>query len=78
MKGSEARALGEGHRLYYHYTEKNRNGVGISLKAEFTFEVGRMSDRMMSSKIDISGVLLNFISAYAPQTGCEVEEKEMS
>ena len=36
----------------------------------------RKSDRMMSVKMKIEGVMVNAISAYAPQVGCELEEKE--
>ncbi len=34
-----------------------------------------MSDRVMSLKLEIDGILRNVISAYAPQVGCEMEEK---
>ena len=36
----------------------------------------RKSDRMMSVKIEIEEVMVNVISAYAPQVGCELGEKE--
>ena len=36
----------------------------------------RKSDRMMSVKMEIEGVMVNVISAYAPQMGYELEEKE--
>ncbi|KAK3516728.1 hypothetical protein QTP70_022518 [Hemibagrus guttatus] len=35
-----------------------------------------MSDRVMSLKLEIEGVMLNVVSGYAPQVGCELEEKE--
>ena len=35
-----------------------------------------MSDRAMCMKLEIEGVLFNVISAYAPQVGCNTEEKE--
>ncbi|MCJ8736345.1 hypothetical protein PDJAM_G00258590 [Pangasius djambal] len=31
---------------------------------------------MMSLKLEIEGVMLNVVSGYAPQVGCELEEKE--
>ncbi|KAK3542667.1 hypothetical protein QTP86_032413 [Hemibagrus guttatus] len=34
-----------------------------------------MSDRVMSLKLEIEGVMLNVVSGYAPQVGCELEEK---
>ena len=49
-KGSKARKLGGGCKLYHHGVDGRRNGVGR--------------------------ILLNIISAYAPQTGGEEEEKE--
>ena len=36
-------------------------------------EVKTMSDRVM--KTEIGGVMMNIVSAYAPQ-GCELEERE--
>ncbi|KAK3573652.1 hypothetical protein QTP86_029951 [Hemibagrus guttatus] len=54
-------------------------GVGVVLKEEFVrnvLEVKRVSDRVMSLKLEIEGVMLNVVSGYAPQVGCELEEKE--
>ncbi|KAK3530327.1 hypothetical protein QTP86_023932, partial [Hemibagrus guttatus] len=39
-------------------------------------EVKRVSDRVMSLKLESEGVMLNVVSGYAPQVGCEMEEKE--
>ncbi|MCJ8736302.1 hypothetical protein PDJAM_G00258210 [Pangasius djambal] len=39
-------------------------------------EVKRVSDRVMSLKLEIEGVMLNVVSGYAPHVGCELEEKE--
>ena len=36
----------------------------------------RVSDRMMYMKLDIEGVMMTVISAYAPQVGCLTEEKD--
>ncbi|KAK3522013.1 hypothetical protein QTP70_021391 [Hemibagrus guttatus] len=58
-KGSKARSIGAGFKLFYY-------GV----------EVKRVSDRVMSLKLEIEGVMLNVVSGYAPQVGCELEEKE--
>ncbi|KAK3561297.1 hypothetical protein QTP86_030709 [Hemibagrus guttatus] len=58
--------------------ESKRNGVGVVLKEEFVrsvLEVKRVSDRVMSLKLEIEGVMLNVVSR-APQVGCELEEKE--
>ncbi|KAK3547746.1 hypothetical protein QTP86_028818, partial [Hemibagrus guttatus] len=51
----------------------------VVLKEEFVrnvLEVKRVSERMMSLKLEIEGVMLNVVSGYAPQVGCELEEKE--
>ena len=39
-------------------------------------EVKRVSDRMMYMTLDIDGVMMTVISAYAPQVGCLIEEKD--
>ncbi len=78
-KGSKARSIVGGFKLFYHGVDGKRNGVGVILKEEYVnsvLEVKRVSDRMMSVKLEIEGVMINVISAYAPQVGCEMEEKE--
>ncbi|KAK3555300.1 hypothetical protein QTP86_014985 [Hemibagrus guttatus] len=52
---------------------------GVVLKEEFVrnvLEVKRVSDRVMSLKLEIEGVMLNVVSGYAPHVGCELGEKE--
>ncbi|KAK3552958.1 hypothetical protein QTP86_029620 [Hemibagrus guttatus] len=78
-KGSKARSIGAGFKLFYYGVDSKRNGVGVVLKEEFVRnvqEVKRVSDRVMSLKLEIEGVMLNVVSGYAPQVGCELEEKE--
>ncbi|KAK3541918.1 hypothetical protein QTP86_008096 [Hemibagrus guttatus] len=78
-KGSKARSIGAGFKLFYYGVDSKRNGVGVVLKEEFVrnvLEVKRVSDRVMSLKVEIEGVMLNVVSGYAPQVGCELEEKE--
>ncbi|KAK3572390.1 hypothetical protein QTP86_032612 [Hemibagrus guttatus] len=78
-KGSKARSIGAGFKLFYYGVDSKRNGVGVVLKEEFVWnvlEVKRVSDRVMSLKLEIEGVMLNVVSGYAPQVGCELEEKE--
>ncbi|KAK3511052.1 hypothetical protein QTP70_029380 [Hemibagrus guttatus] len=80
-KGSKARSIGAGFKLFYYGVDSKRNGVGVVLKEEFVrnvLEVKRVSDRVMSLKLEIEGVMLNVVSGYAPQVGCELEEKERS
>ncbi|KAK3506004.1 hypothetical protein QTP70_018512, partial [Hemibagrus guttatus] len=78
-KGSKPRSIGAGFKLFYYGVDSKRNGVGVVLKEEFVrnvLEVKRVSDRVMSLKLEIEGVMLNVVSGYAPQVGCELEEKE--
>ncbi|KAK3568363.1 hypothetical protein QTP86_005592 [Hemibagrus guttatus] len=78
-KGSKACSIGAGFKLFYYGVNSKRNEVGVVLKEEFVrnvLEVKRVSDRVMSLKLDIEGVMLNVVSGYAPQVGCELEEKE--
>ncbi|KAK3545651.1 hypothetical protein QTP70_009568 [Hemibagrus guttatus] len=78
-KGSKARSIGAGFKLFYYGVDSKSNGVGVVLKEEFVrnvLEVKRVSDRVMSLKLEIEGVMLNVVSGYAPQVGCELEEKE--
>ncbi|KAK3517204.1 hypothetical protein QTP70_001065, partial [Hemibagrus guttatus] len=78
-KGSKARSIGARFKLFYYGVDSKRNGVGVVLKEEFVrnvLEDKRVSDRVMSLKLEIEGVMLNVVSGYAPQVGCELEEKE--
>ncbi|KAK3543556.1 hypothetical protein QTP70_023887, partial [Hemibagrus guttatus] len=78
-KGSKACSIGAGCKLFYYGVDSKRNGVGVVLKEEFVrnvLEVKRVSDRVMSLKLEIEGVMLNVVSGYAPQVGCELGEKE--
>ncbi|KAK3569029.1 hypothetical protein QTP86_021562 [Hemibagrus guttatus] len=78
-KGSKTRSIGAGFKLFYYGVDSKRNGVGVVLKEEFVrnvLEVKRVSDRVMSLKLEIEGVMLNVVSGYAPQVGCELGEKE--
>ncbi|KAF7708371.1 hypothetical protein HF521_017428 [Silurus meridionalis] len=44
--------------------------------SESVVEVKRVSDRVMNVKLEVEGMMINVISAYAPQVGCEMEEKK--
>ena len=78
-KGSKAKNTGGGFKLFYYDADSRRNGVGvIIMKEEFTksvVDVTRVSDRIISVKADIGGMMINIISVYAPQVGCDMEEK---
>ena len=43
---------------------------------ERVVELWRVTDRIICLKMELDGVMLNVISAYAPQVGCIREEKE--
>ncbi|KAI5625340.1 hypothetical protein C0J50_15199 [Silurus asotus] len=73
-KGSKARNIGGGFKLFYHGVDGKRNGVGVTLREEYSksvVEVKRVSDRVMIVKVEVEGMMINVISAYAPQVGCE-------
>ncbi|KAI5086393.1 hypothetical protein C0J45_2227 [Silurus meridionalis] len=56
-----------------------REMVSGNLKEEHSksvVEEKRVSDRVMNVKLEVEGMMINVISAYAPQVGCEMEEKE--
>ncbi|KAI5088055.1 hypothetical protein C0J45_21598 [Silurus meridionalis] len=78
-KGSKSRNIGGGFKLFYHGVDGKRNGVGVILKEEYSksvVEVKRVSDRVMIVKVEVEGMMINVISAYALQVGCEMEGKE--
>ena len=78
-KGSKVRNIGYGCNIFYHGEDGRRNGVGVILSEKYigsVLEVKRVSDRMMYMKLDIYGVMMTVISAYAPQVGCLMEEKD--
>ncbi|KAI5102018.1 hypothetical protein C0J45_7370 [Silurus meridionalis] len=66
-------------KLFYHGVDGKRNGVGVILKEKYSksvVAVKRVSDRVMNIKLQVEGLMINIISAYAPQVGCEMEVKE--
>ncbi|KAF7707680.1 hypothetical protein HF521_018898, partial [Silurus meridionalis] len=76
-KGSKARKIGGRFKLFYHGVDGKINGVGVILKEEYSksvVEVKRVSDRVMNVKLEAEGAMINVISAYAPQVGCEMVE----
>ena len=53
--------------------------MGIILKNEHVnreVKLWRVVDRIICLNMELDGVMLNVISAYAPQVGCIREEKE--
>ena len=79
-KGSKARNIGGCCKIVYHGEDGRRNGVGVILKEDFigrVLEVKRVSDRMMYMKLDIEGVMMTVISAYAPHGVLEGREGQV-
>ena len=77
-KGSKARNIGGGLKIFYNGADRRKNGIGILLKeklAESVLEVKRVSDRPMAMKLEVNGFILNIVSAYAPQVNNSMEEK---
>ncbi|XP_063615722.1 craniofacial development protein 2-like [Penaeus indicus] len=73
------RETGEGYKLYNSGSRTGRNGVGIIFDEEFkqrVVEVQRPSDRLMTIKVLAGKSLINNVSGYSPQIGCEDQEKE--
>ena len=78
-KGSNARELGNGFKLFYIGEDGKRNGVGIVLNDDLkkgVLEVRRPSDRIISLTVELGQQVVNIMSAFAPQAGCTDEEKE--
>ena len=69
-KGSKARNIGGGCKIFYYGADGTKNGIGIVLRenlAESVLEMKRVSDRLMAMKLEVNGSILNIVSAYAPQ-----------
>ena len=78
-KGERARCIGGGYKMWYCGSGNKKNGVEIILKKEHVdrvVELWRVSERIICLKMELDGVMLNVISAYAPQVGRIREEKE--
>lgn len=79
-KGSKAKEIGDEFKLYYHGTSTKRNGVGIIISRRLQdniTEVNRVSDRIMSIKIDTGSKILRVVSCYGPQSNlldCEKDD----
>jgi exonuclease III len=69
---------GSGFKLWYTRTTSGRNGVGIlidkSLK-DGVVDVRRQGDRIILVRLIIGDLVLNVISAYAPQVGLSESSK---
>ena len=67
-KGSKARMIGNGYKLYYNGKD-GKNGVGVILSEAWVkavIEVVRVSDRLMKMRLVIGGMVISIVCAYAP------------
>ena len=77
-KGSKARNIGDGCKIFYNGADGRKNEIGIVLRedlAESVLDVKRVSDRLMAIKLEVKGSILNIVSAYAPQVNNSMDEK---
>lgn len=54
--------------MFVHSLDRKINGGGAILKEEYMnsiVEVNRVSDKIMSLKLEIEGIMLNVVSMYA-------------
>ncbi|EYC39622.1 hypothetical protein Y032_0649g1127 [Ancylostoma ceylanicum] len=78
-KGSKAREIGDGVKLFYYGIEAKRNGVAIAVSEplkEYVSSVNRVSDRIISLRVATEDGFWTVMSVYAPQCGCTEAEKE--
>ncbi|VDO22023.1 unnamed protein product [Heligmosomoides polygyrus] len=72
-KGAKVKEIGEGAKLLYNGEDTKRNGVGIAVAESLKDSVAavqRISDRIMSLRLDTKEGYWTVMSVYAPQTGC--------
>ncbi|XP_071677275.1 uncharacterized protein [Lolium perenne] len=72
-KGQKANEVEDtGFKLWYTGTTSNKNGVGILVNKSLNdgvVDIKRQGDRMILVKLVVGDLVLNVISAYAPQVG---------
>ncbi|KAG8238008.1 hypothetical protein J437_LFUL017797 [Ladona fulva] len=77
-KGNKAKELADGYKLIYSGTdERRRNGIIDKELKGGVYEVERKSDRIMCVKLEIGRGSTTIVCGYAPQAGCEEEEKNI-
>ena len=77
-KGSKARNIGGGCKLFYNGADERKNGLGIVVRQELTesvLEMKRVSDRLVAMKLEVKGSILYIVSTYASQVNNSMEEK---
>ena len=73
-KREKERCIGGVYKMWYCESGNKKNDVGIILKKEHVERVVELW--RVTLKMELDGVMLNVISAYAPQVGCIRKEKE--
>ena len=77
-KGEGARKLGE-YKFFWMGCSRGIHGVGLLVAErwiEKVLEVRHVSERLMVVRVIVGRTVLNLISAYAPQAGRPMPEKE--
>ena len=77
-KGSKARNIGGGCKIFYNRADGRKNGIEIVLReelAESVLEVKRVSVILMAMKLEVNRSILNIVSVYAPQVNNSTKEK---
>ena len=77
-KGSKARNIGGGCKLFYNGADGRKNGIWIVVREELVesvLKMKRVSDRLMTMKLEVKRSILNIVSTYAPQVNNSMEEK---
>jgi exonuclease III len=78
-KGQKAKEVeGSGFKLWYTGKTSGRNGVGILINKSLkdgVVDVRRQGDRIILVRLVIGDLVLNVISAYAPQVGLSESSK---
>ncbi|XP_050523222.1 uncharacterized protein LOC126895426 [Daktulosphaira vitifoliae] len=79
-KRDKWREIGEGYKIIYSGKSSTKNDVGIIMDEEMkskVVEVTRNSDRIIVVKLIFEKKVLNVISAYVQQVGCDEIDKEV-
>jgi len=77
--GCKEVGIGEGYKVFYNGGRLKENGVGVAISerlCDSVVEVHRVSDRLISVKIESGPTTLRIVSCYAPQQGCTDEAKD--
>jgi len=77
-KGGSARVIGS-YKFFWVGCEKGVSGVGVLVADRWVdsiIEVKRVSERILVLRVVVGKSVLNLVSAYAPQSGRPIEEKE--